>query len=82
MGYFFIVNDSTEWDVTIGPAYTYTKFVTVEEGNSSKANSSAFQLESKPSMLLVLRFPLKVNRRLRSIVLTGSVEFGVSFLAQ
>ncbi|GLT18400.1 hypothetical protein GCM10007938_21790 [Vibrio zhanjiangensis] len=46
VGYFFIANESTEWDVTIGPAYTYTKFTTVEEGNSSTANSSAFKLES------------------------------------
>ncbi|MBU2899138.1 DUF481 domain-containing protein [Vibrio hepatarius] len=46
VGYFFIANDTTEWDVTIGPAYTYTKFITVEEGNSSTANSGAFKLDS------------------------------------
>ena len=46
VGYFFIANESTEWDVTVGPAYTYTKFLTVEEGNSSSANSGAFKLDS------------------------------------
>ncbi|MYM58988.1 DUF481 domain-containing protein [Vibrio sp. OCN044] len=46
VGYFFIANETTEWDVTIGPAYTHTKFITVEEGSSSTANSGAFKLDS------------------------------------
>ena len=46
VGYFFITNDKTEWDVTIGPAYTHTKFITVEEGSSSTTNSGAFVLDS------------------------------------
>ena len=32
IGYFFIANSQTEWDVSLGPGYTYTKYLTVEEG--------------------------------------------------
>ncbi|ELU8562257.1 hypothetical protein PO80_02525 [Vibrio parahaemolyticus] len=46
VGYFFIANDTTEWDVTIGPAYSHTKFKTTEERNSSTTNSGAFKLDS------------------------------------
>ncbi|UTZ39889.1 DUF481 domain-containing protein (plasmid) [Vibrio campbellii] len=46
VGYFFISDETTKWDVTAGPAYTHTKFITVNEGNSLTKNSGALTLNS------------------------------------
>lgn len=46
VGYFFIANSDTEWDVSIGPGMQYSEFSTVEEGEDSSASSTILTLES------------------------------------
>jgi len=42
LGYHIIDTSRTEWDVFGGPAYQYTKFVSVQPGASSDAQTAAF----------------------------------------
>lgn len=42
LGYAFIQKSGIEWDVTGGPAYQTTQFVSVEPGQSSRKDSPAF----------------------------------------
>ena len=42
VGYHIKDNSKTEWDVFAGPAFQYTKFVSVQPGESSEASTPAF----------------------------------------
>ena len=46
VGYFFIANSRTEWDVSLGPGYTYTRYLTVEQGEDTSVQSAALTLDS------------------------------------
>mgnify|MGYP000846199722 CR=1 FL=1 len=49
VGYFFIANSEVEWDVYLGPGFTYTRYLTVEEGEDTSVNSAALTLGSNLS---------------------------------
>jgi putative salt-induced outer membrane protein YdiY len=42
IGYHLVDNSKTEWDVFAGPAFQYTKFVSVQPGESLEASTPAF----------------------------------------
>jgi hypothetical protein len=42
VGYTLVDNSRTEWDVFAGPAFEYTKFVSVQPGESSESSTPAF----------------------------------------
>ncbi|MFS1917990.1 YdiY family protein [Vibrio sp. 10N.286.46.E10] len=46
LGYFFVANSEMEWDMSLGPGYQYSRYSTVEAGESLSASSSTFNLES------------------------------------
>ncbi|MCC4831388.1 MULTISPECIES: YdiY family protein [unclassified Shewanella] len=46
LGYNIIDNSKTEWSISGGPAYTYTKFNNVEDGESTDSSSATVVVET------------------------------------
>ncbi|MCL1068134.1 DUF481 domain-containing protein [Shewanella olleyana] len=46
LGYNIIDNSKTEWSISGGPAYTYTKFDNVEDGAETDSNSATMVIET------------------------------------
>lgn len=63
VGYYFIDNDKTEWDLTAGPAFQRTKFDTVEDGESEQNSSTSIYLESNFERELTSRIDLNFDYR-------------------
>lgn len=59
VGYYIFDRDGLEWQVTGGPGYQYTKFQTVEAGQSDTA--------STPAGVLQTSFRAEITRRLKFI---------------
>lgn len=56
IGYHIIDTARTEWDVTAGPAYQLTEFVSVEKGQNSK--------ESTPALVVDTLYDTELNKRI------------------
>jgi len=56
IGYHIIDNSKTEWDITGGPAYNGTEFISVEQGQNSR--------ESTPALVVDNRFDTELNKRI------------------
>jgi len=61
IGYNFYNRDDLNWYVSAGPAYQYTQFVTVEEGDASYAKSLAARLASGFKADLTSRTNIKLS---------------------
>jgi putative salt-induced outer membrane protein YdiY len=58
-GYNIFDRDNLEWDVALGPAYQYSRFRTVEAGQSASASTA--------SLVLQTNFKADITRRLKFI---------------
>lgn len=63
IGYTIIKNKKTEWDVSVGPAYTYLEYVSVSSGDSV-VSSPALEFSTKMELELSPRVDFKYAYRL------------------
>jgi len=61
LGYVFLDNNTVQWDISGGPAYLSTEYVSVEQSDSSIASSIALELSTNLDLEINSKMDLKYN---------------------